>query len=850
MKNSPKVTKKSDNMLRTTEYSKEKYFTAFLMGFLIILLSLLPIIYTENGYFIYYGDYNAQQIPFYNLVNDAVRNGQYGWNWFTDLGSDLLTSYSFYNITSPFFWLSTLLPRALVTYSLPLLLALKHGLASLTAYIYIRRFVRSKEASLVGALLYSYSGFQIFNIFFNHFQDVTAFFPLMLIAMEENICNRRRGWFAIIVAFMACLNYYFFTGQAVFLILYFLMRLPCRDFPVTFKRFLGLFIEAVLGTAISAVILLPSAYALLGNHRVSQHLCGEDIVLYNNNVRILRIIQSFFLPSEPPAYPNLFKSEGAKWSSVGGYFPLFSMLGVITFMRTRKKHWAVRLSWICIFCAFIPILNSLFSMLNANYYARWFYMPILIFAMMTAQTLDDEDADFKPAILITAGVMTFFGLVSFIPDKSEDSDTVNWFTFPNESGYFWLTFGIATAMLFFAIYILSQKKKGYYYGGFMVYTTAIACIVAVFTTVTDKAENKYNAKEYITKAINGSESIYEEVSEDNFFRVDISEGCDNFPMLWKIPSMRAFQSVVNTSIMDFYDSIGVKRDVGSRADVSHYTIRGLLSVKYFYREKTSYSYRAYKAGAVPDEAQSASNEDGLLSSKVDITKYLADFEYIGSNEYFEIYENNLYIPMGFPYDTYVSESNANNRNAEIREKLLIDSLILNDEQIEKYSDILTPASPAVYNFTKNDYVKACYEKQQKCADSFKWDSRKFESEITLDKPQLVFFSVPYSKGWTAEVNGKPADVEKVSYGFMAVKADEGENIITFKYRTPMLFEGAIISISGAVLLIIFVLICRKGDKKQKFIKITHFYDYNSCQKITAEEEYLKATFKNCINREE
>ncbi|MDE5935895.1 MAG: YfhO family protein, partial [Ruminococcus sp.] len=258
------------NNLRYSHFTKEKYFLAFILGFITLLLSLLPVMICDKGYFIYYGDFNAQQIPFYNLANDAVRSGQFGWNWFTDLGSDLLTSYSFYLIGSPFFWLSAILPRNFVSYSLPFLLALKHGLASLTSYIYIRRFVRSKEAALTGAILYAFSGFQLFNIFFNHFQDVTALFPLMLIAMEENINNRRRGWFAVIVAVMAVLNYYFFTGQAVFLIIYFLMRLPCSDFKATWKKFFALLLEAVLGTAIAGFILLPSALAILGNYRVNE----------------------------------------------------------------------------------------------------------------------------------------------------------------------------------------------------------------------------------------------------------------------------------------------------------------------------------------------------------------------------------------------------------------------------------------------------------------------------------------------------------------------------------------------------------------------------------------------------
>lgn len=830
------------NMLRTTQYTKERYLMAFLMGFFIIIAAMLPIMVCENGYFIYYGDYNAQQIPFYNLANNAVRNGQLGWNWFTDLGSDLMTSYSFYLIGSPFFWLSTILPRSLVTYAMPVLLALKHGFASLTAYIFIRRFVRSKEAALTGALLYSFSGFQIFNIFFNHFQDVTAFFPLMLIAMEENICNRRRGWFALVVAFMAALNYYFFTGQAVFLILYFFVRMPCRDFPVTFRKFLGLFAEAVLGTAMAGIILLPSALSIMENYRVSQRLYGERNIIYNEGSRIIRIIQSFFLIPDAPARPNLFKGDNAKWSSVGGYLPLFSMLGVITFMRTRKKHWAVRLSWICILCAFIPILNSMFYTFNASYYARWFYMPILIFAMMTAQTLDEEDADFKPAIFITAGVMIFFGIVSFIPEQKDGK--LSWFTLPYDFGYFWLTFGIAAVMLLIAVYIISQKNKGYHYSGIMVYATAFASLVCVMTTVLYGAASPAAAKEYVSKAINSGDNIYEEVSEDNFFRVDISENCDNYPMIWGLPNMRSFQSVVSTSIMDFYDSIGIQRDVASRADITHYTLRGLFSVKYFYREKNGeLSYGDIESGKSLDESAEISNDDGIKSTMVDIREYLPEFEYVGESENFEIYENTLYIPMGFGYDTYVSEKSAEHKNKASREKLLLNALILSDEQIEKYGDILEEASPSVYNLTKTDYIAACREKQQNCADSFVWDSNGFEAEINLDKPELVFFSVPYSKGWTAEINGKPADIERVSYGFMAVKADEGENVITFRYRTPYLFEGTIISVSAAVLLVAFVLICRKGDKKQKFSRISHSYDYNSCQKITAEEMYTR----NCVN---
>ncbi len=61
------------NNLRYSHLTKEKYFLAFILGFFTLLLAMLPVMICDKGYFIYYGDFNAQQIPFYNLANNAVR---------------------------------------------------------------------------------------------------------------------------------------------------------------------------------------------------------------------------------------------------------------------------------------------------------------------------------------------------------------------------------------------------------------------------------------------------------------------------------------------------------------------------------------------------------------------------------------------------------------------------------------------------------------------------------------------------------------------------------------------------------------------------------------------------------
>ena len=820
-----------------TRYTKEKYLLAFLLGFGCFMICALPIMISNRGYYIYSGDYNSQQIPFYNMANDAVRNGQFGWNWYTDLGSDLMTSYSFYLIGSPFFWLSVLLPRGLVTYSMPVLLALKHGIASMTAYAYIRRFVKNKYSALIGGLLYACSGFQAFNVFFNHFQDVTAFFPLMLIAMEENINKNRKGIFALTVAFMAILNYYFFAGQAVFLILYYLFRMKAPDFNTSWKKFFLLCFEAVAGTMIAAFILVPSAMAVMTNQRVDERAYGMDMVIYTDKTLVLRIIQSFFMQPDAPASPNLFVSDYEKWASIGGYFPLFSMAGVAAFMRGRKKHWATGLSIACIVFALTPALNSLFQAANSYYYARWFYMPILIFAMMTAVALDDEQSDLDFGWKVCAFAVGAFALIGCLPVKKNDK--LKFFRLPDDIPYFWLIIGIAVVYLIASKILFRRRKKNRTFFEPALWLTALACVGCFFSTMLYSAASIKSARYYTDSALKDRSAVYEEVTEDNFFRIDISEDDDNYGMLWQLPNMRAFQSVVNTSIMDFYHSLDITRDVASRADMSHYTLRGLFSVKYFYRDLDKVStYDQLLAN--PEISEKEKNKPGKREYyNAVVPDELPGFEYLDSNGSFEYYENSLYIPMGFAYDEYITEDEAKRKSSSEREKLLIKALVLSDEQAEEYADVISHYS-GNKELTKSDYINACKEKQGCASSSFSFDSHGFESEIELDKPSLVFFSVPYSDGWTAEVNGEAADVEKVSYGFMAVKADAGKNDIVFRYRTPGLKEGTYISAAGITLLALYLLLCFIFRKKNGSSGHIHYYDYDSTHKVSASQEYIRS----------
>ncbi|MFR9067082.1 MAG: YfhO family protein [Faecalibacterium prausnitzii] len=206
-------------------------------------LFFLPFYIIDGGFFHYAGDFNSQQISFYRYMNgfikgQATRTACAGavhntFSWATDLGSGAMNAYSFYLYGSPFFWFSLLFPQNWLPYLMVPLLVLKFAVAGGGAYLYLRRYVSSSRLTRCWAPACMPSpGLRLYNVFFNHFVDVVALFPWMLWALDETLYEQERhGWFAFWVAVNLLNNYFFFIGQVVFLVIYFICKLTHERFP-------------------------------------------------------------------------------------------------------------------------------------------------------------------------------------------------------------------------------------------------------------------------------------------------------------------------------------------------------------------------------------------------------------------------------------------------------------------------------------------------------------------------------------------------------------------------------------------------------------------------------------------
>ncbi len=787
----------------TKKSLRDNYFIkAFFLGLGLSFLVFVPFMVVDRGRFLFYGDFNVQQVPFYRLAHDAVRSGNFGWSYLTDLGANFIGSYSFYLLGSPFFWLTIPFPSEWVQYLMGPLLILKFACATLTGFVYVRRYTKNPNSALIAAVLYAFSGFSIYNIFFNHFHEAIVFFPLLLAALDEYMATRRRGIFALAVCVCCVVNYYFFVGMVTFTVIYFFLRLLCGSWRIGLRDFLLLALEAVLGLGLSCTLLLPSVLTVVQNYRASEYINGWNAVLYNNVQRYLHILQCFFFPPDLPARPNFTPDSGSKWASLGAWLPLFGMTGVIGWLQLRRKHWLKKLLWVLFLMALVPFLNSSFQMFNTAFYARWYYMLTLMMALATVLALENERVDWRRsitwALVITLGVTLVVGLMPSV-ETVDGTETVT-LGLEDSPTRFWTYAAISLVSLGAVIYLFCfcRKNKKVFYRSTLIGLSLISVFYSIYFIALGKTQSEYTWDHLIPYSLNGGEDV--DLPDLQESRSDFYESLDNAGMFWQIPTIQAFHSVVPGSIMEFYDSIGVPRDVGSRPTADHYGVRGLLSVHWLFDDDHDSTY--FAGENMTDPA-------------------MPGYAYYGNANGFDIWENQYYIPMGFSYDYYItrSEYNAMKQGTEDsigdRELAMLRAVVVEDDRVAAVEDVLEHLPLENRMFDEERYFQDCEDRAVTTCDSFHYTHKGFVAETSSTESRLLFFSVPYESGWSATVNGEPAPIERVNVGFMAVKIPAGEDVvIEFTYRTPGLLLGFGLTLGSLALLIAYLMVMSRVKAKE------------------------------------
>jgi len=702
-----------------------KTLLAFLLSFLLGSLIIVPNIIVGKGIYYLVNDFNLQQISFNMINNYSIKNGEF-FTWFNDFGSNFISTYSFYNLFSIFYIIGYLFPAKIFPYLIGPIFILKYGISGLTSYLYLKRYVKNKNYAILGSLIYTFSGFQFVNTMYYHFHDVVCFFPLLLYSFDNLVLDNKRGRFLFVVALCCLTNWFFFIEEVIFLVIYYIIKIITKEFKFNFNNFITIIIEGLLGTFITMFMLFPTFLFTLSNSRLQSVWIFSKAIKYSS-IWYMELVRAFILPTQTMSPESRAMLLSSNYSSIDMYLPLVGIVFVLSYMFNNKKKSSTIIVILSIFMMFIPIVNSVFVLFNSTFfYYRWVFMPILIMSLMTVKSME-EKYSIKYSSLIVLIVNILFMICVFIKRS----------TLIHNYSYTIIMFIVSIISIFITMFINSKKKKliNYYFIFISLFIVLYGDFV-VYQYKHNYAWSNEKFREYV--------KYNSDFKKLNDGRSNSSMSCpSNLSNTKKINNIRSFNSNVSGSVFNFFESIDNPREMYTLVDVSNKKLNDFLGVKY------------------------------IISCGDNVEDY--GYKYYTDIDNYKIYLNDNYLKFGSYFNDYISSDEFNKLDSNSKIDILNKKIILNENQIKKYSKFY----PNNVSYSKN---------------KFKFIKNGFISEIVSSDESIALYQIPYDSGWECTNNGKKVEIENVDNGFIGIKIHKGSNKIKFKYEVPGLKLGIIISI--------------------------------------------------------
>ena len=531
-----------------------KLLLSFLLCFILGFFIVVPNIIVGKGIYHLMADFDLQQIPFNILMNRSVKNGDFYYTFYNDIGSNFIGTFSFYNLFSIFTLIGFLFPSSVFPYIVGPLIILKYGICGIFSYLFLKRYVKNKNYAVIGALLYTFSGFQLTNMLF-HFQDVIVFFPLLLYSFDSLVYDNKRIIFTISVFLCATTNWFFFIGEVVFLIIYYFINIICKEYKFDFNIFIRIIIEALLGVLMASFVLIPSLLFTISNPRIGSSWTVIEALKYPF-IRYIDLFKGILLPADTMTNRSFF--ESANYSSCELFLPFVGLIYVFSYIINRPKDRLSIMSIILFIIMFIPIFNSIFVVFNTMYYARWFYMFILIMCLITVKGLEDNISINKGIIIEVIGLILLF-IISLIFN--------NRFVFNNN---LYIIFVIILSIIsIISLYFINKSSKRLLY-----------LVVSIFIFVILLGNNMV----YKYKNFNLDNNLYlKYIKEEDYSKYKnnrfSSNNCSpNLSSTKNIMNLNSFNTNISGNAFNFYNSVGVERITST--EINNKDILSLLGVNY------------------------------------------------------------------------------------------------------------------------------------------------------------------------------------------------------------------------------------------------------------------------------
>ncbi|KRN21270.1 integral membrane protein [Secundilactobacillus similis DSM 23365 = JCM 2765] len=607
----------------------------------------------------------AQHYPiltqFYRILHGTAHQSLFGWSWNLGLGADQMTTFAYYVVGDPFSYLIALFPADKLELGYQLLTILRLYVVGLAFLAFAKQFRLNRGGALTGALIYTFNGYA-FYVSYHHpfFLLPLIFFPLLCLAIERIYQGHSFGWLALLIGLVLICNVYFAyvlaIGAVIFAIIRYIDLAYKHRLNVSFLKALGSFIASgVIGVLTSAVILLPSALAMLHSSRSGGSIFANGLKLY------------------PPVYylnlPDaLINSNGTiyYWVVIGTSG--LSLLGIIWMMRHFRQNLAVNITLIFILLGLlVPAVAATFNVMSTPS-NRWVLLAHLVFAFIAARFVDQihtlEPADFTWFLGVSTGLLILVWATNGFSLKLTTNNLIIYVI------YFLFITLLAYGLLQ-ELYAWQLKIGLLALVCLNVITTGLGFYSANFSASTENelpagTASRW-AKTYFDAAdryLNRADQSFYRTSTTSDYYTSLTVG-NNIPMLLNTHTISSYYSVqngyLNTFNKQLQNSQNAMNNPTDEVD-DRTTMNSLLGVKYLFARQDNVANQA----AAPYGFTPVKNKAGHIAVFTDQPVYG-----LGNGTGTVLLKNQYALPLAYTQTKQLTDTTYNQLNALTKERALL-----------------------------------------------------------------------------------------------------------------------------------------------------------------------------------
>lgn len=684
----------------------------------------------------------------------------------------------------------------------------KMGICGLNSFIYFRKTTSfGNKLLLLFSMLYAFCSYNIMYCFNIMWLDGVMLLPILLLGIEKIIKENKDKLYVCTLFYIIISNYYIGYMLTVFSIIYYIYYTYVNYKKTNYikdyykKIFRFTFVTFLTG-CMTMFILIPCAIEATNYIRVDQ------------NIKFINFI--FF-----DLYSNTYTGMGnfinpLNYKSILIFFSVSMLPLLVNYSTNKEIRKKEKIATILILLLFfipviLPYLNYLWHLFTYPMAFNYRYSFIATFFLIKICLKSFHNLDINKSIL--KNVLIIYFIIS-LPLTILTYNTMDYYICLSYINI------VVTFILLIVYYGFINNKKVFL--KIMCIDMLINIVLVIFTTIS-----------FVNNPINRDYdySFFSDKCNLNYRCETLMDG-QNRGLLFNYNSVSSFLSSLN------YKPIKTIYDFNNESEVLNYVyydsnqiiIDNLYGIKYLALDKKIRVINFYEKVYEKDDIYFYENKNALSLGYL-VNENIKDYRLNSNGVYEQINVVNIMFDRDYKLiDLKYKKINDTTYNLsvdnEIKYFYIKTDGILSDKTKDKYAK---KDDYFIYYVQDDKDIKLIFNDKPKNVEIFTIDFNKLDNfkeginqldikvnkgnyikgKIKGQKNKILFTTIPNDKGWKVYIDGKEVKHYEVLNGFMATDIEEGSHIVVFKYKTPGLKVGIVVSFISFITLLRYELKRRK-----------------------------------------